>query len=528
MPLIKKVLAVDDNPKILYLLEKLIAKNFSDVEFIQTQSGEESIQLAMEKLPNVILLDILMPEPDGLTVCKLLKENEITRDIPVIFLSAVDNNQENRLEAIDAGADAFLAKPVNNLELLLQIRTMFKINSANLKNRNEKQKLAEELDKHSKKLQDELVRRREVEKALVESERRYRILVENQNDLVVQFNSNHQLTFTNTNYCKSFGVEDDELLGKTFFNLVHDDDLDLAKQSIDSLKEAPHKSYHEERVRTVNGWRWFGWSLKARLNHENQIVDTIAVGRDVTERKLVEDQLRKKESQLQDLNATKDKFFSIIAHDLKGPFNGIMGMSQMILELCERKEYENMVRMTRLLKKAAMQSYDLLNNLLEWSRTQSGRKSIQLQKLNLCCVITDTVNLVSLSAINKNVSIKLNCAEDLQVLADADVLNTIIRNLLSNAVKYSTEKGVVSITAIKRDLDILVSVKDDGIGMSSALQKKLFKIGENVITPGTKNEKGTGLGLILCKEFVELHGGKIWLESEVNKGTTFYFTLPLK
>jgi len=398
----KTILAIDDNPKILFLLEKLIRLYFPEAKYMKAESGLQGMQLAIDHSPNVILLDILMPQPDGFEICEKIKEDEITQDIPVIFLSGVENNQENRLKAIEAGADAFLAKPVNNLELMLQLKSMLKINDANIKKRNEKEYLAEQVNKQSKKLKDELVRRKETEQ-----------------------------------------------------------------------------------------------------------------------------QLKRQEKELRELNATKDKFFSIIGHDLKGPFNGILGLSQMIHELCKKEQYESLPSMTSLLKKAATQSYDLLSNLLEWSRTQSGRKRIDLQVLNLCSAISDTVNLVSLSAHHKNIKITSNCDVQIQVQADPDVLNTIIRNLLNNAVKYSHPGGEIVISALQSENEVVVSVKDEGVGINEELQKKLFKVGESVITPGTNKEKGTGWGLILCKEFIELHGGKIRFESEQNKGTTFYFNLPV-
>jgi PAS domain S-box-containing protein len=523
----QKILAIDDNPKLLFFLEKLIKTYFPEAEYLRAESGLQGMELAIDNLPNVILLDILMPQPDGFEICEKLKANEITQDIPVIFLSGLENNQENRLKAIEAGADAFLAKPVNNLELMLQIRTMLKINSANLKKRNEKKYLAEQVDLHSKKLKDELARRMEAEKALKESEQRYRFLIENQNDLVVQFNPNNELTFVSPNYCKSFGVSESEFLGKTFFSIIHEDDIEHVKESIRSLKNPPHKSYHEERAKTVIGWRWFGWSLKANVDDNQQIIDTVAVGRDITKRKETEQQLKRQEEELRDLNATKDKFFSIIGHDLKGPFNGIMGLSQMIYELCENEQYDNLQNMTALLNKAATQSYELLNNLLEWSRMQSGRKKIELQSLNLCNAISDTINLVSISAHHKNIRITSNCDLDIQINADPDVLNTIIRNLLNNAVKYSHNGGEITISALQRDNDVVVSVKDEGLGIAPELQTKLFKIGEVVVKPGTNKEKGTGWGLILCKEFIELHGGKIWFDSEPGSGATFYFNIPI-
>lgn len=524
---LKKVLAVDDNPRILLLLEKLIHFYFPDAEFFKAESGTKGLSMAVEKQPNVILLDIMMPDPDGYEICEQIKANEKTWDIPVVFLSSIENNLENRLKARKAGADAFLAQPVDNWELVLQIEAMFKINTANIKNRNEKKYLSEQLDKHSKKLKDELARRKEAEKALIESESRYRLLVESQNDLVVKFDSNHKMVYVNSNFFKCFGLDKSEIIGKKFLPFIHENDLETVTESFAELKVSPHQSYHEDRIKTVDGWKWFGWSKRALFNDKNEIVEVVSVGRDINKRKRTEKQLKKTENELRELNATKDKFFSIIAHDLKSPFSGILGLSQLIHDLCEKEQYDNLTHLSELLKKAANQSYDLLNNLLEWSRTQSGRKKFEPSILNLHNVFTDTINLVMLGAREKNLKIHLNCEEDIALNADPDMLYTILRNLLSNAVKYSYNGGEINMSAIKQNDQILVSVEDEGMGIAPNLQDKLFVIGELVVTAGTNKETGTGLGLILCKEFVEIHGGEIWLESEKDNGATLKFTLPL-
>ncbi|OQX99690.1 MAG: hypothetical protein B6I20_09725 [Bacteroidetes bacterium 4572_117] len=238
--------------------------------------------------------------------------------------------------------------------------------------------------------------------------------------------------------------------------------------------------------------------------------------------------LRTTNKKLEAANATKDKFFSIIAHDLKSPFNTIIGFADILINDFDDLENKTKKEYIRYIRQGAENTYKLLENLLLWARTQEGNINFSPEQLNFYLLINETRKTLNQFAINKSISIINNIPENIHVDADKNMLSTIMRNLISNAIKFTPKEGTVEIGVETRHGVSLheIYVKDSGVGISKEMQSKIFDIGENTSTKGTENEKGTGLGLILCKEFIEKHGGKIWVESDIGKGSKFIFTLP--
>jgi len=232
--------------------------------------------------------------------------------------------------------------------------------------------------------------------------------------------------------------------------------------------------------------------------------------------------------QLQELNATKDKFFSIIAHDLKNPFNGILGLSEHIVTSWKEISYEETISMVKMIRDSSQSAFNLLENLLEWSKAQTGRIGFNPEQFILVDLLHEVKELMNHLLEQKNIVINFQMDPKLHVYADKNMIHTVMRNLISNSIKFTETDGKIEITAEMMDTEIRISVIDTGIGISKNAMNKLFKISEKVISLGTKNEKGTGLGLLLCKEFVARHGGRIWVESEIGSGSKFTFTLPLQ
>lgn len=248
---------------------------------------------------------------------------------------------------------------------------------------------------------------------------------------------------------------------------------------------------------------------------------------DITDRKQAELKLIESETKLKELNATKDKFFSIIAHDLKSPFNGILGFSEMLKKEVRNLDNDSIEKFTDIIHSTALQAYGLLENLLEWSKTQQNGLSFEPRKLLLRNLISDEMAGLKLNADQKDISLLNETDEELLLTADEKMLRTVVRNLISNALKFTPKGGVVRVDARGAEADTEVTVTDSGVGMNHDTLEKLFKIESSFSTRGTENERGTGLGLLLCKEFVEKHGGKIWGISEKGKGSTFKFTIPI-
>ena len=244
------------------------------------------------------------------------------------------------------------------------------------------------------------------------------------------------------------------------------------------------------------------------------------------DKKKSEEELVKYAAELRDLNAAKDKFFSLISHDLRSPFHSLLGITEIIDEDAATLSKDEILNFNKEIHKSLKNQYRLLENLLEWSRIQTGKLEYQPVKINLNEKVNDVFNILIGNAVKKEISLINNVVKNTYIKADQNMIQSIIQNLVSNAIKFTECKGKIIIKAVKKDDFIEISVKDDGIGIDAKDIYKLFRIDVQFTKLGTAKERGTGLGLNLCKELVEKHGGKIWAESEVGKGTTFTFTIP--
>jgi two-component system sensor histidine kinase/response regulator len=367
------VLIVDDVPENIQVLSAILYQK--GVNLAIAQSGKEALSIAARKPPDLILLDIVMPDMNGFDVCEHLKHAPETKEIPIIFLTA-RTQLDDILKGFAVGAVDYVTKPFNPAELLSRVFTHLEL-----------------------------------------------------------------------------------------------------KQSRDII--------------TI----------------QNQ-------------------QLAEQNSILQELNATKDKFFSIIAHDLKNPFNVLISLSGLLKDEAKRYTLEEIERYAQRLYQAAEQGYTLLENLLEWARSQTGRITFQPEKTYLKTLIADTIRLLESHAKTKQIAFLSDIPDDLVGFVDVKMAATVMRNLVSNALKYTASGGTVTIQAHDAGEQITIAVSDTGVGIAPEHLAKLFRIDAHHATPGTAQEKGTGLGLILCQEFLEQHGGTITVVSEVGQGSCFTITLP--
>ncbi len=246
----------------------------------------------------------------------------------------------------------------------------------------------------------------------------------------------------------------------------------------------------------------------------------LSVVKDISFRKAAEEKLK-------ELNSTKDKFFSILAHDLKNPLGSFYSVAELLNDEYDKIPEPSKRQYLGIIRESARQLYSLLENLLTWSRSQRGLINFNPTGFDIYSLADNSIQILQISASAKHITLLNNVPKDIFVNADMNLANTIIRNLISNAIKFTDNGGEISVTAIDSTSGyVAIAVKDSGIGISKETIKDLFKIDKSVSTLGTNGESGTGLGLILCREFVEMHNGRIWAESELNVGTTFYFTLP--
>jgi len=239
------------------------------------------------------------------------------------------------------------------------------------------------------------------------------------------------------------------------------------------------------------------------------------------------EELLKQKDELNELNAMKDTFFSILAHDLKNPFSSLYSLSGSVLQNYQSMDKEEQMEALEKIGDSTKHIYNLLDNLLTWSQSQRGDLDYQPGEFLLSNLINTNINLHKVSAENKGVRINSGVSGELYAYGDREMISTVLRNLINNAVKYSHKGGVIEVNVSEKDDKLEVLVSDEGVGISRENAEKIFRIDAKVKSPGTQGEKGTGLGLILCKDFVEINKGQIWCESGEGSGSTFHFTIPL-
>ena len=372
--------------------------------------------------------------------------------------------------------------------------------------------------------------RKKTEEELAAERNLLRTLIDYMPDRIYAKDLKSRFIIFNNALMKRMGKSDpDDIIGKTDFDLIQHD---LAAQYYANEQEiirSGQPMIDQEESRSIDGKT--SWSLTTKvplLDTEGKIYGIVGIGKDITERKLAEEEIKLRNELLQVINAEKDKFFSILAHDLRGPLSSFMAATQILTEEMQSMSLEEIKDITISMKTDASNIYALLENLLEWSRLKRNIMEFVKIKFNLKSKIASSIQPLSEMAEKKNIKITISVPENLEINADDHMFGTIIRNLVSNAVKFTRIGGKINISAFKKqDNPIEINISDTGIGMSADLKNRLFILNEKINRKGTEGEPSSGLGLLLCKEFIEKHGGKIWAESEEGKGSTFSFTLPV-
>jgi len=281
------------------------------------------------------------------------------------------------------------------------------------------------------------------------------------------------------------------------------------------------KTVYTERLCTLNN-KWLYISTSPFVNNT-----FVTVFIDITEQKNTELKIQQQNIELQKLNATKDKLFSIIGHDLRGPIGGFKSFLEVLITNKDFSDTKQLMNILQLLSKSANATYELLENLLSWAKSQRNETIFKPEKLKLKEVYIQSVDLFAEQMQIKQIEIIDNIPENTYVLADKNMLMLVLRNLISNAIKFTPIGKQIHLFVEKLEHEYIITIKDEGIGIKSENLSKLFKTSEHFTSYGTNGEKGTGLGLLLCKEFIEKRGGKIWVESELGKGSEFKFTMPI-
>ena len=370
---------------------------------------------------------------------------------------------------------------------------------------------------------------RQVKIALEESEERFRTtfnqaydptfiaeIIENKIPIIVDINEA---------VTTQLGHQKDDVIGKPMNLFLPEEKDKIIFKRINKLlsgEPVQFESLHKIKNGKAVPVEVSGKSIE--INGKNYIY---IIQRDISERKKWENEIIEMKNKLLEDNSSKDKFFSIISHDLKAPFSALLGIAQLLEESYDDFSDHERKEMIHIYRNSSKNIYHLLEGLLEWSRANSGKMEFEYENININQTTSDVIDVLYQNAKTKNISLKNSVEEQTFVSADIKMFKTILRNLITNAIKFTQEFGEVVISTKSTSKEITISVSDNGIGINTEDIKKLFRIDVHHTTVGTKNETGTGFGLILCKELVEKHNGKIWVESELGKGSNFKFSIPL-
>jgi PAS domain S-box-containing protein len=368
----------------------------------------------------------------------------------------------------------------------------------------------------------DITMRKQLEEALRVSEARYRAVVEDQTELIKRWKPDGTMTFVNTALCRYFGKTQDELIGHSFMPLIPEKERKQVKKNIDSLNwKNPVKTHEYPVVLPTEEIRWQQWTNRALFDDERNIIEFQSVGRDITDRKKAEEDLKCLADELKRSNNDLQQFAYIAAHDLQAPLHAVDGYMRLIAGRYKDKLDEKGKEFVEHAIETVKDMSTLIRDLLEYSKV--GSKDLHLKPVDCSSVLDKAISSLR-KAIEEN---KVVITHDKlpTFVADPSQISRLFQNLVGNALKYrSNETPIIRISAQRMEKEWLFSVSDNGIGIAPDQTERIFKVFTRLHSKG--EYPGTGIGLAICKRIVERHGGRIWVESELGKGSTFFFTLP--
>jgi PAS domain S-box-containing protein len=323
------------------------------------------------------------------------------------------------------------------------------------------------------------------------------------------------------------GYTKDEFMSLSYWDITPREYEEQEIRQIEELNKTGSFGPNTKEYIRKDGTRYpisISGALYTEINGETVVWGIIE---DITERKEAEETINRQNEELKYLNAAKDRFITLLAHDLKSPFTSILGILDLILHKYEHHSKEELLHYIHMMNTVSKNTYDMLEDILLWIKADSNNIEYSPSQLSCSSIYNEVIDIFVPIAESKKIKITRSLHYDSNVFADANMLKTILRNLISNAIKFTHEQGHIEISTNLKGNDLETTIKDSGVGIDKNRVEKLFKLEAINTTTGTSNEKGTGFGLLICKEFVEKHGGEIWVESEPDNGSEFKFTIPV-
>lgn len=501
------ILLVDDEAVNLSVLFDQLRE--AGYKVLIKETGASALRGVQLSRPDIVLLDIKLPDIDGFEVCRRLKADAETRDIPILFISSAVE-MDDKVQGFAAGGVDYITKPFQIEEVLARVRTHLDLS-----------RLRRQLQTRNAQMQEEIAERRRTEQEL----RKLSRAVEQTASPVVISDPRGLIEFVNPAFSRVTGYTPAEAAGQNPRVLKSGQHPPEFYQHLWHTLLAGDTWQGELNNRRKDGsLYWESATISPVKDDEGRTTHYVAVKEDITRQKEAEEELKRLNQELQEANASKDRFFSIIAHDLRSPFTALLGMTDIVVQYFDELPAEELKANLLHIKGSAETVYDLLENLLTWSRIQRGVMQPDLQHLRLGPVVEHVIALSAAHAAQKRTRVTRHIPDDLVVQADADMLSAVIRNLLSNALKFTPSGGQVDISARADGQTIDLAVADTGTGIDPDRLATIFQMTSSANSLGTAGEKGTGLGLPLCKDLMEQQGGRIRAASEAGRGTTFTCT----
>ncbi|MGK5091838.1 ATP-binding protein [Deltaproteobacteria bacterium TL4] len=523
------ILIADDEPNVRSTLIKILSKKTSHQidEAVDGKEAFEKWQIARALNPyDVIVLALKMLRMDGEELIKEIRKEDQNTDL--ILLTGHEDLSEAYNLLKQYQISDFLNKPLQS-----PLQFLFSVENA-LEKRRLRQELhqyAENLKHLNENLELEVFARRQVDDALQENRRALLNLMSNLPGMVYRRQNDEEWTmdYISDGGKALTGYSAEEMLGMShcsFVSMVHPEDKALLAEKI--LKAVQTKESFEiiYRILAKDKEKWVLDKGNGYFDSKGKLKFIEGFITDITERKNAEEQLEKFTYELEKLNADKDKFFSIVSHDLRTPLTGLIGFSELLESKAHTYSPQKIQRSAYNINQAAKRLHSLLENMLEWSRIHTGRIKCEPSSLSLKKIVEENVLLFEVNAQSKNIRLLSQVKQPLFAYADENMIHGVLRNLISNAIKFTEKGGQIIVTSESNDNEVIVAVSDNGKGMSQEQVDQLFRIDVPHTTRGTADESGTGLGLLLCKELLEKNNGTLWTESEQGKGSTFKFRLP--